>query len=85
MKVPSFVTTFSLLRMTRAVAAAAMLLVLPATALRIATAPRARQCLMSADEIRAVTDQDFEEVVLTSSAPVLVCFSAEWCGPCKMM
>jgi thioredoxin 1 len=32
-----------------------------------------------------VTDDDFEEVVLRSSEPVLVDYWAEWCGPCKVI
>jgi thioredoxin 1 len=41
--------------------------------------------MIHAEGVAAVTDTDFDTEVLGADRPVLVEFTADWCGPCRRL
>ncbi len=40
---------------------------------------------MASNNVKIVTDSNFDAEVLNATGPVLVDFYTTWCGPCKML
>ena len=37
------------------------------------------------EEIRYIEEEEFNDFIVEQKRTVLVCFSATWCNPCKML